>query len=79
MVYISDIHGRQHDVQLPSGDMLIHAGYVSAAGTESQVRYFLRWFSEQEFKYKIFIAGNHDFIFERDLETTKRMIPENVI
>ncbi len=79
IVCISDTHGRHHDVQLPSGDMLIHAGDVSAGGTESQIKDFLRWFSEQDFKYKIFIAGNHDFLFERDLETAKGLIPENVI
>ncbi|WKZ59211.1 MAG: metallophosphatase domain-containing protein [Cyclobacteriaceae bacterium] len=79
IVCISDTHGRHHDVQLPSGDMLIHAGDVSAGGTESQIKDFLRWFSEQEFKYKIFIAGNHDFLFERDPETAKRLIPKNII
>ncbi|WKZ60540.1 MAG: metallophosphatase domain-containing protein [Cyclobacteriaceae bacterium] len=79
IVCISDTHGRHRDVQLPFGDMIIHAGDVSAGGTESQVKDFLMWFSEQEFRYKIFIAGNHDFLFEHDLETAKGLIPENVI
>ena len=26
---------------------------------------FLNWFAKQKFAYKIFIAGNHDFYFER--------------
>ena len=79
IVCISDTHGRHYDVGLPSGDILIHAGDVSAGGTESQIKDFLKWFSEHEFKYKVFIAGNHDFLFEHDLETAKGLIPENVI
>ena len=59
--------------------MLIHARDVSAGGTVPQVKDFLSWFSEQDFKYKIFIAGNHDLRIEPDLETANRMIPENVI
>jgi Icc-related predicted phosphoesterase len=80
IVAISDTHNRHQSLVLPKGDMLIHAGDVSSQGKQSQVEDFLKWFSKQDFKYKIFIAGNHDFFFERMPEDyIKLLIPENVI
>ncbi len=80
IVAISDTHGYHGQLCLPSGDMLIHAGDVSSRGSEREVLNFLHWFSDQDFKYKIFIAGNHDFFFERaEEERIKSIIPEDVI
>ena len=80
IVAISDTHNRHQSLVLPEGDMLIHAGDVSSQGKQSQVEDFLKWFSKQDFKYKIFIAGNHDFLFEKMPEDyIKSLIPENVI
>lgn len=80
IVAISDTHGLHDGVELPAGDVLIHAGDVSSRGTSKEVKKFLKWFAAQDFKYKIFIAGNHDFMFERyEKEKVERLIPENVI
>ncbi len=79
IVCISDTHGLHDQLELPSGDMLIHAGDISRRGTEYEVRQFLSWFEVQPFQYKIFIAGNHDFFFEDYPILVKEMIPENVI
>ena len=67
-VFISDTHCRHHFVKLPKGDVLIHAGDISHKGSREEVIDFLQWFSKQEFQYKIFIAGNHDFFFEKASE-----------
>lgn len=64
-VVIADTHGQHARLQLPAGDVLIHAGDVSRRGKEDEVVYFLQWFAEQPFQHKIFIGGNHDFYFER--------------
>ncbi len=80
IVAISDTHGKHQNLILPKGDMLIHAGDVSSMGKESEILDFLKWFSDIDFQYKIFIAGNHDFYFERKNEALiKQIIPENVI
>lgn len=63
-VIISDTHGRHHQLSLPEGDVVIHAGDVSGRGLLPEIRDFLNWFEKLNFKYKIFIAGNHDFYFE---------------
>ena len=78
-VAISDTHNK-HPLHLPEGDVLIHAGDVTGKGTEAQVYHFLDWFSAQPHRYKVFIAGNHDFYFEKtNPEIIAKMIPDNVI
>jgi Icc-related predicted phosphoesterase len=49
---------------IPDGDVLIHCGDVSSRGVGSEILNFLEWFSSLPHKYKIFIAGNHDFGFQ---------------
>lgn len=78
-VCISDTHGRHLSMDLPSGDLLIHAGDMTSRGTFREVQEFLEWFSNQSFKYKILIAGNHDFFFEHaNAEQIANLIPSNV-
>ena len=80
IIAISDTHCQHRQVKLPEGDMIIHAGDISNEGKEGEVMNFLIWFSKLDYKYKIFIAGNHDFFF--DGETDKdlsRIIPEGII
>ena len=80
IISISDTHGRHNDVDLPNGDMLIHSGDISSKGTEAEIDDFLKWFSSQPHKYKIFIAGNHDFFFERESDDViASKVPKNVI
>ena len=80
LILISDTHGRHDDVDIPDGDILIHAGDLSSRGREFEIDDFLDWFSNQPHKHKIFIAGNHDFFFEREnQETINSKMPNNVI
>lgn len=79
-VTIADTHSRHRSLRLPKGDVLIHAGDISYRGEKLEVKDFLDWFSQQPFRYKVFIAGNHDFFFEkakpRELDL---LIPEDII
>ena len=80
IVSISDTHGSHRNLELPSGDMLIHAGDISKRGLKSEVLDFLDYFSALDFEHKIFIAGNHDFFFEKEtVEDIAKIIPPNVI
>lgn len=77
---ISDTHGYHDQLNLPGGDMLLHAGDVSGRGRVSEVKRFFEWFSRQDYTHKILIAGNHDFFFEvASQESIEQMIPEEVI
>lgn len=64
-VCISDTHKRHGDlVDLPEGDVLLHAGDFTLAGTVSQVAGFAGWIGAQPFERKFVIAGNHDVTFD---------------
>ncbi|MBD0299599.1 MAG: metallophosphoesterase, partial [Nitrososphaera sp.] len=79
-VAISDTHSHHKSVKLPKGDVLLHAGDVTYRGKKTEVLDFLEWFSRQPFKYKIFIAGNHDFYFEKENPSmVQAIIPEGII
>lgn len=60
LVCISDTHNQHGKVDLPDGDVLIHAGDWTGTGTQKQVISFIRWFASQPHKHKILIAGNHE-------------------
>ncbi|WP_028981670.1 metallophosphatase domain-containing protein [Sporocytophaga myxococcoides] len=65
-VVLSDSHGQHRKLELPKGNVIIHAGDISRRGEEDEIIDFMGWFSKLDFKHKIFIAGNHDFFFERN-------------
>lgn len=79
-VAIADTHGKHEDLVLPVGDVLIHAGDVSMKGEEAEIMDFLAWFGQQDFEHKVFVAGNHDFYFEKETdEHIQSMLPGKVI
>jgi Icc-related predicted phosphoesterase len=80
IVTIADTHNKHNELSVPTGDILIHAGDVTTNGEETEVLRFLRWFEKQDFQHKIFIAGNHDFFFERESEDTiQKLVPPGII
>lgn len=66
IVCLSDTHNCHEQIVVPDGDILIHAGDSTVRGTADEIFNFAKWFSNLPHKYKIFIAGNHDFFFEDD-------------
>lgn len=79
IIFISDTHGKHHQIELPQGDMIIHSGDISARGRVNEVEEFLAWFISLDYKYKIFIAGNHDFYFENKSQSSiQELMPEGV-
>lgn len=75
---IGDTHGCHHGLILPPADMLIHTGDVTAYGTEPELYDFLVWFIQQPFKYKVFVAGNHDICLDRTNTPFVDELPSNV-
>ena len=61
-VCISDTHSRP--VNLPEGDVLLHAGDFTKKGTQDEVLEFARFLKRAPFAYKVIIAGNHDAPFD---------------
>jgi Icc-related predicted phosphoesterase len=66
IVCISDTHGQHAKLQLPEGDILVHAGdFMTYGDSPKEVTDFNQWLGQQTHRYKVVIAGNHDWIFER--------------
>lgn len=62
IICISDTHNRHRELNLPSGDLLIHAGDFTDFGRPDEITDFINWFSQLDYTHKILIAGNHDLI-----------------
>lgn len=79
VILISDTHGLHAGLVLPAGDTLVHAGDLTSRGSMSEVRAALQWFANVgDFRHRVLIAGNHDFLFEKDPETAWALMPDNV-
>lgn len=65
LVLISDTHGKYRKLQLPDGDVLIHAGDITRRGRLQELLDFNEWLASLNFAHKLIIAGNHDFICEQ--------------
>ncbi len=66
IVCISDTHTRTNNLELPKGDILIHAGDFSYSGEIREIKKFCDFLNQQDFKYKVIIAGNHDLTFDQE-------------
>ena len=74
---ISDTHNKHKFVtnDLPGGDLLIHAGDISSMGYEHEIREFCKWFNNiDNYTHKVFIAGNHDWGFQNNVEIVKEIL-----
>lgn len=80
ILFISDTHGEHQKLNdLPQADILIHSGDISKRGKDYEIEDFIKWFSSLDFRYKIFIAGNHDFYFEsKAISKIQEMLPQDV-
>jgi predicted phosphodiesterase len=61
---ISDTHTKQRycELDLPGGDLLIHAGdFMNSGYIKREAEEFFQWFDDiKNYDAKVFIAGNHD-------------------
>lgn len=66
IVHISDTHNLHGAITVPDGDILCHTGDLTGRGTWAEVENSLNWLESLPHKWKIFIAGNHDWWFEKN-------------
>ena len=74
VVSVSDthlFHDERNHLVIPDGDILIHAGDGTFRGTEKETIRWLDWMVSLPHSKKVFIAGNHDWMFQTDSERAK--------
>lgn len=64
IILLSDTHNAHDEIVVPDGDILIHAGDATNTGTAEEIAAFAGWFAKLPHRHKIFVAGNHDWLFE---------------
>jgi Icc-related predicted phosphoesterase len=78
---ISDTHNKHIRLgKLPDADMIIHCGDFTSVGHGHEIRNFMKWYSNlNQYRYKIAVAGNHDWLFETNRALALADVPKNVI
>jgi len=73
IVAVSDTHADHRDIPyIPDGDVFIHAGDFLNFGYETDylggdiLGDFYKWIEHLPHKYKILIAGNHDYFLDKE-------------
>ena len=74
IVCISDTHGMHRQIQVPEGDLLIHAGDSLARGTLDDLEDLDEWLGSLPHRHKIVIAGNHDWCFQDDPDDARKLL-----
>ncbi len=77
ITFISDTHNKHKQVtlDLPGGDILLHSGDLTSMGYEHEIREFCKWFNNIEgYTHKVFIAGNHDWGFQNNVDKVKEIL-----
>lgn len=79
IVCLSDTHNCNEEISVPDGDILIHAGDATIRGTIDEIALFNEWFANLPHKHKIFVAGNHDWLFETNPAIARKLLDSEII
>lgn len=74
---ISDTHNKHKHItsDLKGGDLLLHGGDLTSMGYEHEIREFAKWYdSLSNYDHKVFIAGNHDWGFQNNVDKVKEIV-----
>jgi Icc-related predicted phosphoesterase len=79
IICLSDTHGLHREVQVPDGDVLIHAGDVTnffqpLEKSMEMLKGFNDWLGELPHRHKIVIAGNHDLVFQEEPKKARTLL-----
>ena len=74
IVFLSDTHGYYSGLEIPAGDIIVHAGDFGHQGTLSELKQFHSWYASLPHQHKLFVAGNHDWCFEREPSEARAML-----
>lgn len=71
IVIISDTHNKLSEIKVPDGDLLIHCGDFCGFGRMQELERFSQEFAGLPHKYKVVVAGNHDWPLEREHDSAR--------
>lgn len=71
---MADTHTFHEDLQVPDGDVLIHAGDLTRAGHISELEEVRDFFSSLPHRHKLVVAGHHDWCFLREPRAARHVL-----
>ena len=74
IVCISDTHNQLDLMDIPDGDILVHAGDFTMGGKEKEIHRFREDMAMLPHEHKIVIAGNHDLMFQHDYKRARMLL-----
>ena len=78
LVLISDTHGQHERLEIPDGDVLIHAGDLTTHGQISELPAFNDFLRGLPHRHKLVVAGNHDFCFEEQPQACAEILNQAI-
>lgn len=79
IVAVADTHLFTEDLEVPDGDLFLHAGDLCRGGNLTELAYACEWLDSLPHEHKVVIAGNHDRAFELAPDEAKARLPDSVI
>ncbi len=74
IVAIADTHLFTDELEVPAGDVLVHAGDLCRGGDLDELRQALRWLAAHPHRHKVLVAGNHDWAFAREPAAARALL-----
>jgi len=78
IVCLSDTHNCNEQISVPDGDIIIYAGVATIQGRVPEIILFNRWFRNLPHAHKIFVAGNHDGLFETSNQFARTLLDPSI-
>ena len=66
IVAVADTHLFTDDIQIPDGDVFVHAGDMCRGGDFDELDEAAAWIMSLPHRHKVIVAGNHDWLFVHD-------------
>jgi hypothetical protein len=63
IVAVADTHLFHRELDVPDGDVLVHAGDLCRGGDLDELRETAEWLAGLPHRHKVIVAGNHDWAF----------------
>jgi predicted phosphohydrolase len=80
IVAVADTHTFHNDLgAIPDGDVFIHAGDMCRGGRLDELRAVADWLNSLPHRYKIVIAGNHDWCFARQSREAIEALGDGIV
>jgi hypothetical protein len=74
LVAVADTHTFHDDLEVPDGDVFVHAGDLCRRGDLDELKGVAGWIHALPHRHKVVVAGNHDWAFAREPAAARALL-----